>query len=112
MYTYLIILGWLQNFKQSLGVSKSTIKGESGSVDITVVNEWKEGDMKEILNKYKDQDVYNADETALFWKCLPDKTLAFKGDKVEGRKAPKNRITLLVSANMDGSDKLPLLILG
>ena len=54
----------------------------------------------------------DADETALFWKCLPDKTLAFKGTKVEGRKAPKDRITILVAANSDGTDKLPLLILG
>ena len=67
---------------------------------------------QKILEKYEGKDIYNADETGLFWRCLPNKTLAFTGDKVQGRKSPKNRITLLVGANMDGSHKLPLLIIG
>ena len=42
----------------------------------------------------------------------PDKTLAFKGESCSGGKHSKERITLLVGANMDGSRKLPFLMIG
>ena len=93
-------------------MSKQLIKGESGSVDLNVVTAWREDELQDILRRYEAADVYNADETALFWKCLPDRTLCFKGDQIEGRKAPKDRITIMTAANMDGSHKLPLLVLG
>jgi len=41
-----------------------------------------------------------------------DKTLAFKGERCSGGKQSKERVTLLVGANMDGSEKLPLLMIG
>ena len=56
--------------------------------------------------------VFNADETGLFWKCLPDKTLSLKGEKCSGGKKNKGRITVLVCANMSGTEKLPLLVIG
>ena len=43
---------------------------------------------------------------------MPDKTLTVKGDKCHGGKKSKERITVLVWANMDGSEKLPLLVIG
>ncbi|XP_063230823.1 tigger transposable element-derived protein 4-like [Bacillus rossius redtenbacheri] len=49
---------------------------------------------------------------AFFFKCTPDKTLAFKSEKCHGGKLSKERVTLLVGANMDGSEKLPLLKIG
>ena len=30
-----------------------------------------------LLMQYEPQDVYNADETSLYYKCLPDRTYAF-----------------------------------
>ena len=50
---------------------------------------------------YASQDVFNADETRLFWRLLPDKTFSFKGDQCHGGKKSKERILLLVCANMD-----------
>ena len=38
--------------------------------------------------------------------------MAFKGEKCSGGKHSKDRITLLVGANMDGTEKLPLLMIG
>ena len=45
---------------------------------------------------------FNADETGLFYKCLPNKTPALKGDTCTGQKIPKEKISILVAANMDG----------
>jgi hypothetical protein len=53
--------------------------------------------------------IYKADEAALYWKLLPDKTVVRSAEKLApGRK----RITFLVCVNGDGSHKLKPLIIG
>lgn len=42
----------------------------------------------------------------------PDKTLKFKGEKCSGGKMSKSRITVMVAANMTGSCKEKLLVIG
>jgi hypothetical protein len=37
-----------------------------------------------IVEGYKAEDIFNADETGLFFKALPDKTLAPKGEACKG----------------------------
>jgi hypothetical protein len=56
--------------------------------------------------------VFNTDETALFFKCLPDKTFTFKEEKCHGGKYSKDRLTILLAVNMDGSEKLTPLHIG
>lgn len=68
--------------------------------------------MQDVLKDYSPRDIYNADETGLFYQLLPSKTLAFKGEKCMGGKKSKNRLTVLMTANMDGSDKRKLLLIG
>lgn len=47
----------------------------------------------------------------MLYKRTPDKT--FKGEQCSGGgKTSKKRITLFVGANMDGTEKLPLLMIG
>lgn len=54
----------------------------------------------------KPQKLYNADETGLFWKMLPEKTLAHsKENTAPGRKSSKERITISPCSNSDGSHK-------
>ena len=52
------------------------------------------------------------DETGLFYRCLPDKTLSFKGQQCSGGKKSKERITVMVACNSNGSEKLPLFVIG
>ena len=55
------------------------------------------------------EDIYNCDETALFWQLEPSKTLA--QCPVIGTKKSKNRVTILLTCNATGKDKLkPLFI--
>ena len=49
------------------------------------------------------------DETALYWARGPNKTL--NTERVSGQKLFKDRITLALCANADGSGKLKLLII-
>ena len=45
---------------------------------------------------YKPQQVFNADETALFLKRMPNKTIISKSEKsAPGFKAAKDRVTLV-----------------
>ena len=47
-----------------------------------------------------------------FTGLLPDKTLEFKNVSYHGGKLSKDRLTAMVCANMPGSDKLPVLVIG
>ena len=71
--------------------------------------EWKENTLFPLLQRYDPSDVFNADETGLHWRLMPDKTHAVSGETCTGGKKSKERITLLVCANMTGTERLPLL---
>ena len=60
--------------------------------------------------QYRPEDVYNADETGLFFRMTPDQTLATQA--VKGKKKDKARITVLLCTNATGTDKLKPLVIG
>jgi hypothetical protein len=64
-----------------------------------------------IMEEYESKNVFNCDETGLYWKSLPERTIESHHLKATGRKALKERVTVLLSVNMCGK-KLPLLIIG
>ena len=107
-----IDISWINRFKKRHGIARIQKAGESAGVDAEVVRVWKEGQLQNVLSRYDPKDVYNADETGLFCKLLPENSLGFKGTVNHGSKQPKTKITVLVGANMDGSDKLPLFVIG
>lgn len=104
--------GWLARFKDRHGLVFKTVCGERGEVDEQVVKDWQNVQLKEHVAAYDPNDVFNADETALFFKALPDKTITFKGDPCTGGKRSKERVTVLLAANMTGTERLPLLVIG
>ncbi|XP_044595847.1 tigger transposable element-derived protein 4-like [Cotesia glomerata] len=103
--------GWLDGFKRRHNIAFKKLAGESKSVDQRVCSQW-ETDLPHLLHGYDPEDIYNADETALFYKCLPDRTFIFKGEQCHRGKKSKERPTILQCTNMTGTDKLPLLIIG
>jgi len=82
-----------------------TVSGESGDVNVQVADDWKIK-LQQMKREKNPEDIFNADETGLFYRS---KTLAFKG---KCGKQCKERITLLVGGNMDGSEKSPLSLIG
>ena len=66
--------------------------------------------IREELDKWDWKDIYNMDETCLFYRMQADNSLATK--QLEGRKQNKERITIVICTNGDGSDKVPLWIIG
>ena len=104
--------GWLSRWKVRHNIRYRRVCGENAAVDKDVCEEWTETVLLPVLRRYDPCDVFNADETGLYWRLLPDKTHAVSGETCTGGKMSKERVTILVCANMSGSEKLPLLAIG
>lgn len=90
------------------GICQKRLCREIASVDEEKVEEWLSTGLPTLLKDYEPKDVFNADEMGLFFKMLLEKTLDFKGIPCHGGKLSKERITVLVAANADGTKKLPI----
>jgi hypothetical protein len=62
--------------------------------------------------EYRPEQIFNCDETGLFWKRMPKHTYITKDEKsLPGHKPMKDRLTLLLGANASGDMKFkPLLV--
>ena len=109
IYDFAASEGWLQRFKTRHNISMKQISGESSSVDIQTVEAWK-ACLQIICEGYADEDILNTDETGIFWRALPNKTLAFKGKSVYGMKESKERITCLLTVSRTGEKFKPIVI--
>lgn len=103
--------GWISRFKQRHGLVFKKLAGESAAVDTNATDLWFQR-LPELLEEYEPRDIYNADETGLFFNCLPDRTLALKGESCHGGKSAKERLTVLLCTNSDGSDKQVPIVIG
>ncbi|CAM4559907.1 unnamed protein product [Caretta caretta] len=84
--------GFVTHFKKRHGIAQISISRESRSADELAINMFP-AELKSILQNevYHEEQLYNCDETALFAKLLPDKTLAFNYEtqKTDGFKKIK-----------------------
>ncbi|XP_074350027.1 CENP-B homolog protein 2-like [Apium graveolens] len=101
--------GWLDKFKLRHGIKSFRRFGESGSVDVQDMEKKLES-IREKINQFPMKDVFNMDETGLFYRLQADHSLATK--QLEGRKQDKERLTVVICYNEDGSEKIPLWIIG
>jgi len=73
--------GWLERFKQRHGIAFKCITGESAAVTDDTTADWKKSSLLVILQQYVPKDIYNMDETRIFFRLTPDRTLMFNGDR-------------------------------
>jgi hypothetical protein len=71
--------GWLERFKHRHSIVFKRIQGESAEINMVNLNNWQKEVLRADISHYSPNDVFNADETGLFWQLMPDKTLTFKG---------------------------------
>ena len=83
--------------------------GESGSVDVEALEECLT-EIRAQLDQYNATDIYNMDETGLFYRLQADSSLSTH--QLEGQKQSKERMTMTICSNADGSDKFPLWFIG
>ncbi|KAK9695804.1 Tc5 transposase DNA-binding domain [Popillia japonica] len=66
---------WIQRFRNRNSIMAVKISGETASVSTVVVVDWLRTMWPEIRKGYEGHEIYNADETGLFFKITPDRTL-------------------------------------
>jgi len=71
-------VGWLDKFRVHHDISFKVICGESADI--------KEIDCEEcfdmVVKNYSEENIFNADETGLFPKYTPDKSMTFKSESL------------------------------
>jgi len=103
--------GWLYRWLQRNNISLQNMNGESAKVDNSTVNDWI-SKLSKMIEGYKPEDIFNADETGLFFKCMPQKTYGFKGQKCYNGEKSKERLTILFTCNSTGTEKLTPVVIG
>lgn len=105
--------GWFENFKKRFSLHNVKITGESASADHEAANRYPT-ELKQLIESkgYHPDQVFNADETGLFWKRMPARTFVSQTERsAPGFKAAKDRLTLLFCCNASGNHMIkPLLV--
>ena len=96
--------GWLEAFLKRHNIVFKTMSGERGTVDMTTVDSWKER-LPTVCEGYSPSDIFNMDETGLFYRDTTKSTYFQKGDTCAGGKRSKERITVALCASMTGKFK-------
>ncbi|KAF2357491.1 DNA binding HTH domain Psq-type [Trinorchestia longiramus] len=104
--------GWFAGYKRRFNM-KNVLHGEAASSDSSSVAPFVKK-FKHIITQgeYSPHQVFNVDETGLYWKKLPSRTIIIEAEKnAPGFKASQDRLTLLLGGNASGSVKLKPLLL-
>lgn len=105
--------GWFHNFKARTGVHSVARHGEAASADKRAAENYiHHFETMTQRNGFCSHQVFNCDETGLFWKKMPRRTYITQEEKkMPGHKPMKDRLTLLLCANASGDLKIkPLLV--
>ena len=105
--------GWFDKFKRRFGLQSVSLYGEAASADEAAARHYVEDVFPKIIeeNGYLSEQIFNMDETGLFWKRMPSRTFLFKDELKRPRfKAHKDQVTLLMCGNAAGFMLKPELI--
>ncbi|XP_029777041.1 tigger transposable element-derived protein 1-like [Suricata suricatta] len=105
--------GWFDNFKRRSGIRSVARHREAVSSDATAAEAFA-AEFQELMASegYLPEQVFNCDETGLFWREMPKRTYVTEEESAApGHKPLKDRLSLLFCANASGDFKVkPLLV--
>lgn len=90
-------------------ITYKIIYGKSADVNIENVKTWKEKLLVK-LKYYMPNNIFNTDETGLYFHTMQTKTHALQNDKCSGRKTAKPRIRILLCVNIEGEKEEPFIV--
>jgi hypothetical protein len=102
---------WLRRFRVHRGLQKMLVHGEGAEInkpDLGLLAAL--DDLYAIIAQYDPENVYNMDETGLFFRLLPRYSLLMPDEDISttrGKKKSKDRVSLIVCANAVGNHKIP-----
>ena len=98
----------MDKFKKCHNLKEYVKWGEANSAPLETLDE-ERNKLREIIKNYNLNDVFNCDETGLFWKMKPSRTIS--NGPVSGTKQSKDSVTVLLTCNSTGNEKLPALFI-
>ncbi|XP_039292048.1 tigger transposable element-derived protein 4 isoform X1 [Nilaparvata lugens] len=108
--------GWLSRWKQRHNISHSQNNSshdyESAVVDEKIPDEFLEKVWPVVKARYDPEQIYSAHETGLFYKISPNEATRFQSELCVNGELSGERVTVLVAANMTGSMKRRLIVIG
>jgi len=96
--------GWFDRFQKRFNLKSVSLHGEAASADKEAAEKYPET-FKAIIEEkgYRPEQVFNMDETGLFWKKMPSRTFIMMEEaQAPGFKAQKDRLTLIMCGNAAG----------
>ncbi|KAL1141025.1 hypothetical protein AAG570_000951 [Ranatra chinensis] len=105
--------GWFEKFQKRYQLKSVVLHGEAVSADQSAAEDYVNKYFQTILeeSEYHPEQVFNMDETGLFWKKIPSRTFIFKDEaKVRGFKAYKDHVTHVICGNAEEFLLKPALI--
>ncbi|KAL2304996.1 hypothetical protein Nmel_006965 [Mimus melanotis] len=104
--------GWFNSFKSRYGfVFRAEPIEAAAAPAVDAQTLWYQNVLPYFLNYCQSKNVFYIQEIKLY-QMLPHNKFAFKGETCSVGKQSKESITVVVGANMAGSEKLSLLIIG
>ena len=76
--------GWLHRWKVRNDVVYKRAHSEAQSADKNGADIWGNSMMQQILSEFSPNDIYNADETGLYYRATPDGLLVFRRISIHG----------------------------
>ena len=104
--------GWLSRWKERNGIVYKKLQGEKQDCDVAGAENWLKLKWPPVLQKYDPQNIFNLNETALYYRATPDHCLIFKNSEATAGKKMKDQLTVLLLCNMTGLKKIKPLVLG
>nr|CCA27123.1 putative CENPB/ARS binding proteinlike protein [Albugo laibachii Nc14] len=102
-----VSLSWVLRFQVGHRIKLHQLHGDVGSVDVSTLEDQRKS-LRELLHEYTQLDVFNMDKTGLFFPMQPSQTLATRA--LPGRNKDKARITVVLCANMAGTERINPLV--
>lgn len=89
--------GWPHKFIGRNEIKFKALSGQGASVDQNVVIDWKNG--LHIIEGFSPENIYNIDETGLFYKQTPNKSYVLCNQQGHGGTSSKLRLTVALLAS-------------
>lgn len=84
MESFCASAAWATKVARQNGWRSRALHGEAGGVDKDAIAD-EISDLRKVVAEYDPENVYNMDETGLFFKCLPNRSYVKRKDVKEAR---------------------------
>jgi hypothetical protein len=95
--------GWLQGFQNRRNIQSTGRHGKKRSISTDANEEIIK--IREVIKNYSPKDIFNCDETGLFWRTNSDQKISHS---IPGQEKDNAQIIFYFCTNSDGSEQLPI----